>query len=132
MCGLAADGRSVPIGPLAVGSIPGGGPVAGWCVVTPREHSESFAELAPELAGAMMSVASRLARAQRDLLGARKGYLALFSEAVPHVHLHVIPRYDDTPAEWRGAAIFGRDLPKVSDAEQDAAFRRLAGAISAS
>ena len=44
----------------------------------------------------------RAARAARTL-GAEHAYAVALRDAVPHLHVHVVPRFADTPHRWRGA-----------------------------
>jgi len=77
----------------------------GHFLVIPKKHYE-FAEEAPEhLMANLMALAVRLAAAVKKVLkcdginfivnsGKRAG------QVVPHIHLHVVPRYDDDNINW--------------------------------
>jgi diadenosine tetraphosphate (Ap4A) HIT family hydrolase len=41
----------------------------------------------------------------KNRLGAEHVYLFRINDKVPHLHLHLIPRYADTPPEFRGLKI---------------------------
>jgi histidine triad (HIT) family protein len=71
----------------------------GHVLVIPRLHASSVRELAPDLAAALFRAAQRLGDALRESTLRCEG-LNLFladgevaSQLVPHVHLHVIPRF---------------------------------------
>jgi diadenosine tetraphosphate (Ap4A) HIT family hydrolase len=59
------------------------------------------------------------------VLGCAKTYVAQFAEAAdhPHVHVHVIARHPDQPAEWKGPGIFFHGLG-VDPAEEVPEARR--------
>lgn len=72
---------------------------AGHTLVVPRRHAARIAEVEPEAAAAMLPAAQRIAAALRDS-GLRCDGITLHladgapaGQQVPHVHLHVIPRY---------------------------------------
>lgn len=105
-------------------------PIPGWVVVAPRRHVEALTELDPELQHRWFAIATRVDGALRGELGATKVYLALFAEVVAHLHLHVIPRYADTPAELRGPRCFSAPpASAVPAAEVAAALARMRRAL---
>lgn len=91
---------------FVVHGVLGPSPIPGWLVIAPRRHVESPADLAPSLQQRWFELAAMVDSVLRRELGAEKVYLALFAEVVPHLHLHVIPRFADTPAELRGPRCF--------------------------
>jgi histidine triad (HIT) family protein len=61
----------------------------------PREHVVTLPELRVELLTAVFVVVQRCAAAVVDALGAEGSWIAqnnVVSQAVPHVHVHVVPR----------------------------------------
>lgn len=76
----------------------------GHILVLPKVHRETVFEMEPKEVGALFAQAARLARSVKAALGAdginigqNNGRAA--QQIVPHVHVHVIPRYaDDSPA----------------------------------
>jgi diadenosine tetraphosphate (Ap4A) HIT family hydrolase len=81
----------------------------GWLVVVPARHIVSLAELSPDEAAVLGPLLTAVARAEIDVTGCLKVYLALFAEAEGshHLHIHVVPRQDDLPAGLRGPGVFG-------------------------
>jgi diadenosine tetraphosphate (Ap4A) HIT family hydrolase len=81
----------------------------GWLVVLPRRHLLALDELDDDEAAALGPLLRDVTAALRAVVGASKTYVALFAEAegFAHLHLHVVPRQHDLPAELRGPAIFG-------------------------
>ena len=85
-------------------------PYLGYLFVTSRRHAPSFAELDLDEAAAMGRAISKLSAALKGE-GAEPVYLAGIGHAVPHLHVHLIPRWPETPKEiswikvdeWEGA-----------------------------
>jgi histidine triad (HIT) family protein len=74
----------------------------GHVLVIPREHSRNLLDVGEEDLEACAVAAQRVARLQRDKLGADGVNLLNSSEPVAwqtvfHFHVHVIPRYHDDP-----------------------------------
>lgn len=70
----------------------------GHTLVVPRAHVERFIELPEELAGRLFAAAVRVGRALQEALeapgftvGLNDGRVA--GQGVPHVHLHLVPRF---------------------------------------
>ncbi|MDX6326601.1 MAG: histidine triad family protein [Nocardioidaceae bacterium] len=82
----------------------------GYLMVTSRRHVPDMAGLTEDEAAAVGVAVSRLSRALKDL-GAQRVYLAVIGDGVPHLHVHLVPRWPGTPAEvpwtevdqWEGA-----------------------------
>jgi histidine triad (HIT) family protein len=67
----------------------------GHVLVVPREHVVTLPELSTPLLTAVFVAVQRCARAVVDGLGAQGSWIAqnnVVSQAVPHVHVHVVPR----------------------------------------
>jgi histidine triad (HIT) family protein len=67
----------------------------GHVLVVPREHVVTLPELSTPLVTAVFVAVQRCARAVVDGLGAQGSWIAqnnVVSQAVPHVHVHVVPR----------------------------------------
>lgn len=80
----------------------------GWLVLLPTRHVASFTELTPEAADELGGLVLRLSAAVEAVTGCAKTYLMQFSEAegFSHLHLHLVPRMADQPADVRGPRIF--------------------------
>lgn len=67
----------------------------GHCLLIPRAHLETLADISPELLAELSTRARLLALAVEKALGAEGSFLALnnrVSQSVPHLHQHVVPR----------------------------------------
>ena len=67
----------------------------GHCLLVPRAHHETLADLPPALVEPVFASARRLARAVEGGMGADGTFVAInnrVSQSVPHLHVHVVPR----------------------------------------
>ena len=68
---------------------------SGHCVLVPRDHHHTLADLPADLVGPLFGTAQRLARAVESAMDAEGTFVALnnrVSQSVPHLHVHVVPR----------------------------------------
>lgn len=100
----------------------------GHTLVVPRGHAASLAELEPETGAAVFQTAMRIAAALRTTTLQVDGVNLLLSDGaaagqeVPHVHLHVVPRFPGDGLQIRTAS---RE-PTRSELEANAAAIRTA------
>jgi histidine triad (HIT) family protein len=132
-CEIVA-GRLVPPGGVVarwpgwnLHAIAASSPVRGWLVLTAERHIRGLYDLDDAEAARFGSLAARIQRAQREALGAEHVYAALFAESVRHLHVHLIPRYADTPERLRGPAVF---LAGPEDARPLAEVEAAAAAVA--
>jgi diadenosine tetraphosphate (Ap4A) HIT family hydrolase len=80
----------------------------GWLVLVPTRHVLSFTELSPAAADELGGLVHRMSIALERVTGSVKTYLMQFSEAdgFSHLHVHLVPRLADHPADARGPAVF--------------------------
>jgi histidine triad (HIT) family protein len=67
----------------------------GHCLVVPKEHYETLADLPAGLIQPLFGEVQRVARAVETALGAEGSFIAInnkVSQSVPHLHVHVVPR----------------------------------------
>ncbi len=101
----------------------------GHVLVIPRRHVVTLPELEPSLLAAVFAVVQRSAAAVVAALGAQGSFVAnnnVVSQAVPHLHVHVVPR-------TKGDGLRGFFWPRQtyeSDAEMQDYARRLRAALS--
>lgn len=95
----------------------------GHCLVAPRRHRETLADVPAEELGPLFATVQLTARAIEEGLGAEGTFVAInnrVSQSVPHLHIHVVPRR-------RGDGIKGFFWPreKYRDGEEQERYRRL-------
>lgn len=67
----------------------------GHCLLVPREHYETLADLPRELLEPFFASAQLLSRAVPEAMGKPGSFVAMnniVSQSVPHLHVHVVPR----------------------------------------
>jgi len=77
-------------------------PIAGWMMLVTRAHREGPHALEREEQAELGALVAAIAAAVRAATGCERTYLISFNEAVPHMHLHVVPRHatDPTTTSW--------------------------------
>lgn len=86
--------------------IAGPTPVPGWAVLTSERHVRGVYELSDDEWRALGPLIARVMRAQKSALGAEHVYLFAIGDVLHHAHLHLVPRYADTPERLRGRGAF--------------------------
>jgi len=77
-----------------------GGVYLGYLFIEPRRHITELGDLTEQEAEALGLMAMRLSRMLQQAQGAEHVYAAVVGHHVEHLHLHLIPRYPDTPPEY--------------------------------
>jgi histidine triad (HIT) family protein len=68
----------------------------GHCLLVPKAHHETLADLPASLLGPFFKNAQRLSVAVQSLPGAEGTFMAMnnvVSQSVPHLHCHIVPRH---------------------------------------
>ncbi len=94
----------------------------GHCLVIPKKHTTTLTDLPEEDAGQIFRIVRHLAKTITERLGA-KGYNIganngeAAGQAVPHLHIHIIPRYDTDKhkAGFEAAFQVNEDAKKAID-----------------
>ena len=100
----------------------------GHTLVVPRRHVVTLPDLPPDLVSPVIGATQRVASAVVSGLGAQGSFVAVnnvVSQAVAHLHVHVVPR-------TKGDGLRGFFWPRTrydDDAEIEEWARRLRGAI---
>lgn len=91
----------------------------GWIVLVLRRHAKAVANLTRAEAVEMGTLVLDVSQALPSIVDCEKTYVVQFAEHPlhPHVHVHVIPRSPEMPADERGPAVFSTHLGVDSDRE---------------
>jgi diadenosine tetraphosphate (Ap4A) HIT family hydrolase len=115
----------------AVHAVAAPSPIAGWLVATSARHARAFYELDDGEAAALGRLCARVARAQREALGAEHVYAFAIGDALRHCHVHLVPRYAGTPARLRGRGAFdARPEDAIADEVLAGAVARVRAALA--
>ena len=98
----------------------------GHCLLVPKEHYETLADLPAELVGPLFRNAQLLARAVEMGMEAEGSFVGInnrVSQSVPHLHIQVVPRR-------KGDGLRGFFWPRQKYADEEA-MRRAGEAIGA-
>ena len=79
---------------------------SGGCIVEPKRHVDSWAELSDAEAGRVGVAVRDIARALKQSEGAEHVYVFVLGHHISHLHIWVVPRYPDTPREYWGLQLF--------------------------
>jgi diadenosine tetraphosphate (Ap4A) HIT family hydrolase len=77
----------------------------GWLVVETRRHVPGLAEITDEEGQALGLLIARLSRVIKLVTDAEHIYAFVVGHGVPHLHVHLLPRYPGTPREYWGLRI---------------------------
>jgi diadenosine tetraphosphate (Ap4A) HIT family hydrolase len=92
-------------------------PTLGSLVLAAKSDATAFGDLPAEAHAELKTVTTAIERALGAFVGyARLNYLMLMM-VDPHVHFHVIPRYEGARA-WQGERFVDAGWPKVPDLSQ--------------
>ena len=83
---------------------------SGHTLVVPRKHYERITDMPSDEVGRLFELVPRVARAVMKATGATAFSIAQNNgrearQIVPHVHVHIIPRYRGRGAVWTGRKI---------------------------
>ena len=103
----------------------------GHCLVIPRAHIESFTALSDALVAPLFKLVRTLAAVLETDLGADGSFVAIntnISQSVPHMHVHVVPRYEKDGLFSRGMLWIRK--PYANEGEMEEIRTRLASSLS--
>lgn len=103
----------------------------GHCLVIPKRHTETFYELQDDAVGPIFTFVKHLSSLMEIRYKAEGTFVAIntkISQSVPHLHIHVVPRY-------KKDGLFSRNLiwrrrPYKGEEEMEEVRKRLSVAIS--
>jgi diadenosine tetraphosphate (Ap4A) HIT family hydrolase len=135
-CELLAGRRVVPggvvhrEGGLALHVLTDPSPVRGWLVLASERHARAWYDLDPAALASLGPLAARIMAAQREILGAEHVHAFAIGDVLRHFHLHLVPRYSDTPERLRGRRCFeARPEDALPETELVAAAQSIAAAL---
>ena len=74
----------------------------GHLFVEPQRYAPGLADLTDAEARSVGWWSTRASRALREVAGAEHVYAAVVGDGVPHLHVHLLPRFPGTPREFWG------------------------------
>ncbi|WP_242337929.1 MULTISPECIES: HIT family protein [Anaeromyxobacter] len=81
-------------------------PLRGWLVLTSERHARAWYDLPEDELAALGPLVARVMAAQREALGAEHVYAFAIGDVLRHFHLHLVPRFSDTPERLLGRRCF--------------------------
>lgn len=81
-------------------------PLRGWMVVAPSRHVRGWDDLDALELSLLGPTVAEVMRAQKRVLGAEHAYAFAIGDVLRHFHVHVVPRFADTPVRLRGRGAF--------------------------
>lgn len=79
-------------------------PLVGWTFLSALRHVQGPADLTDAEAATFGTTLRRVSRAIRSLTACDRVYAIAFGQGAPHMHVHLIPRYD-AQAQTRAWAV---------------------------
>lgn len=83
----------------------------GHLLLVPRQHHETLGDLPEALLAPLFAAAQRLTRALEQALDAAGSFVAInnrISQSVPHLHVHLVPRWPRDGLFAKGALLWLR------------------------
>jgi len=74
-------------------------PMRGYCCLVLKRHAVELYELSADEACALMRDLQRVAAAIQEITGAVKLNYEIHGNTIPHLHVHLFPRYKGDPFE---------------------------------
>ena len=91
----------------------------GHLMIDLKRHAPTLGDMNQEEAFAFGSIMARVSKALMVTEGAEHIYSLVSGNSVPHLHMHIVPRYPDTPEQYWGPMSVREwpDAPMGSDGE---------------
>jgi len=102
----------------------------GYLMLEPKRHVRGLADLNDEEAQALGRLAVRLSRALERSEHAERVYAFVLGDRLPHLHIHLVPRYPGAPPQYWGVHVDEwPEAPRGGPAEMAALCARLREAL---
>ncbi|WP_456278898.1 HIT family protein [Bacillus sp. AK128] len=90
----------------------------GHLMIDLKRHVPTLADMKPEEAKAFGVIMARLSKALKEVEKAEHVYALVSGNAVPHLHMHLVARYPNTPEQyWGPFAVY--DSPNARMGEEN-------------
>lgn len=101
----------------------------GRCVVAYRGHVNELFELAEAELALYTKDVTRAAKAIKTAFGATKINYGAYSDKLPHLHFHLVPKYQDGPSFGATFEMMPANKKFLSDAEYAATIKTIKAAF---
>lgn len=97
----------------------------GHLMIDLKRHVPTLGDMKPEEASAFGLAMGQISKALKESANAEHVYAVVSGNAVPHVHMHIIPRYPNTPKQfWAPFAVYDAPNAKMGNEHEVKAFCR--------
>lgn len=104
----------------------------GYLMLEPKRHVPGLGHLTDEEAEALGRFAARISRVLMAAEAAEHVYAFVIGDAVPHLHIHLVPRYPGAPRDYWGPRVDEwPEAPRGGPGEIEALCHRLRAALEA-
>ncbi|MBY0358697.1 MAG: HIT domain-containing protein [Candidatus Obscuribacterales bacterium] len=79
--------------------------ILGYFIIEPKRHFLDLAEATAAESAAYGSLLAKVMKGIHSIVDCQRIYTFSLAEAVPHFHVHVIPRTESLPRNYRGRGI---------------------------
>jgi diadenosine tetraphosphate (Ap4A) HIT family hydrolase len=104
--------------------------VRGYCCLILRRHATELHHLDEAAGAALMRDIQKVSRAVQKITGAIKLNYEVHGNVIPHVHMHIVPRYSGDAIEATGRGFAALTGGAYEPGEFEAYARALSGALS--
>jgi histidine triad (HIT) family protein len=88
----------------------------GHIMIDLKRHVPTMAELNPDEARAFGMIMARVSKALKKMEGAEHIYALVSGNSVPHLHMHLVARYPNTPEQyWGPFAVYDSPNARMGD-----------------
>ncbi|KYZ78087.1 histidine triad (HIT) protein [Anaerosporomusa subterranea] len=97
----------------------------GRCIVACKGHVNELFELPPEERNLFMADVANVAAAIKKAFGADKINYGAYSDKLPHLHFHLVPKYQDGPSWGSTFAMSPEDKIMLQEAEYNQLIQKI-------